>query len=578
MCAAAPGGDRRGTWLDSRYPAVVLLTGAPGWPREILGDKGHGIDVMRRHGLPVPPAFCITTEVGAQYFADPGRSLDTIWDGVLDAMTWLESQTSCTFGHGKRPLLVSVRSSAAQSMPGILHTVLGVGMDEAVEDALGATATAEFARDTRSRFRRSYLHRVFGDEDAYVPDHPIAQLRGAIETVFKSWNAAGAAAYRNHHGLEHVGGTGVVVQAMVFGNRGANSGSGVLFSSNPMTGASEPFGEWLTGAPGEDVVSGALGCEPVTALRDAQPGLYQQLMAAARTLERLCRDVQDIEFTVEEGRLWLLQTRVAKRSAQAAVRLALQLRRDGLIDDAEALSRVSPAQVETLLLPGLQPETRLAAGLLAEGLPACPGVVSGRAYTDVDEAVSAAEANENVILVRATTSPDDVPGMLAARGIVTEVGGATCHAAVLSRELGRPAVVGCGTGVADALSGRLITVDGTKGEVRQSALTLSEWSEADIPELRELADIARDVSPLRAHTAGDFPRLETNSVRAVRDAIAAGYTDVVSPSPLITMLTALRSIADSASSLAAFHAHTGAAVFPAAGSPPRSAADRDIRS
>lgn len=540
MCAVAPEGDRPRTAVDSCYPAVVLLTGAAKWPREVLGNKGQGIDAMRRHGLPVPPAFCITTAVGARYFADPGGTIDSVWDDVLDGMKWLESQTSCTFGRGKRPLLVSVRSSAAQSMPGVLSTVLGVGIDDRVEEALAATSTAKFACDSRSRFRHSYLRCVFGDPDADVPDDPIAQLQVAIEAVFASWHSAGAPAYRNHHGLDHFGGAAVVVQAMVFGNKGANSGSGVLFSRNPVSGANEPFGEWLTGAQGEDVVSGAFDCEPITALGEEQPAVFQQLLTAAATLEKLGRDVQDIEFTVEEGRLWLLQTRVAKRSAQAAVRFALQLRREGLIDDAETLRCVSPAQVLTLLLPGLRPGTRLAATLLAKGLPACPGVVSGRAYTDVDEAVRAAEKNEDVILVRATTSPDDLHGMLAARGIVTEVGGATSHAAVLSRELGRPSVVGCGAGVADALRGRLITVDGTDGEVRQGMLTLTEWSEDDTPELRELADIARDVSPLRAHAAGDFPRLETNSDSALRDAIAAGYSDVVSPTPLITMLTALR--------------------------------------
>ena len=198
--------------------------------------------------------------------------------------------------------------------------------------------------------------------------------------------------------------------------------------------------------------------------------------------------MQEIEFTVEDGRLWLLQTRAAERSAQAAVRLALQLRHEGLIDDAEMLRRVTPAHVETLLLPALQPETRLAAPLLAKGLPACPGVASGKAYTDVDEALDAADAGERVILVRDHTRPEDVLGMLAARGIVTEVGGATSHAAVVSRELGRVAVVGCGQGVAAALAGKLVTVDGAEGEVREGDLTLSAWSEDDTPELRELAD------------------------------------------------------------------------------------------
>jgi len=250
--------------------------------------------------------------------------------------------------------------------------------------------------------------------------------------------------------------------------------------------------------------------------------------------------VQDIEFTVEDGKLWLLQTRVAKRSAQAAVRLAIQLRREGLIDDVEALRRVSPAQVEALLEPSLQPETRLTATLLAKGLPACPGVVSGKAYTDVDEAIDAADEGEDVILVRSATSPDDVQGMLAARGIVTEIGGATSHAAVVSREIGRPAVVGCGTGVAAALAGKLITVDGSEGEVRDGILERTAWSETDSPDLAELAEIARRISPIRAHASGNYEVLDDTSPAAVAGALAAGHTDVISPHPLITMLIALR--------------------------------------
>ena len=247
---------------------------------------------------------------------------------------------------------------------------------------------------------------------------------------------------------------------MVFGNLGPDSGSGVLFSRNPATGVDEPLGEWLPGGQGEDVVSGEFDCLPLEALRTAQPGVYAELMGASDELERLGGDVQDIEFTVERGTLWLLQTRVAKRSAQAAVRLALAFRAAGLIDDAEVLRRITPEHVRTLLSPSLQPETRLAAVVLAAGLPASPGVTSGTAYTDLDAALDAADAGEDVILVRTATSPDDVAGMLAARAIVTEIGGATSHAAVVSREIGTPAVVGCGAGVAAALDGRVVTVDG----------------------------------------------------------------------------------------------------------------------
>jgi pyruvate, orthophosphate dikinase len=522
---------------------VVPLTGDAGHPRELLGNKGHGIDAMRRQNLPVPPAFCITTEIGLRYLADPAATMDAIWHDVLDGMRWLETETSRTFGRGPRPLLVSVRSGATHSMPGMMDTILDLGMNDAVERALASSDTPEFARDTRRRFDRMY-RRIVGAPDQAAPADPYSQLRAGIEAVFASWNSPRAVAYRAHHRLGDRGGTAVVVQAMVFGNRGTDSGAGALFSRNPITGADEPFGEWLPGGQGDDVVSGLVDVEPITALRDEQPAVYDELMDTARRLERHGSDVQEIEFTVEDGTLWLLQTRSAERSAQAAVRLALQLRHEGLIDDAETLRRVTPAHVESLLRPALQPEIRLAAELLANGLPACPGVASGMAYTDVDEALSAADRGEPVILVRDHTRPEDVLGMLAAQGIVTEVGGAASHAAVVSRELGRVAVVGCGRGAAASLAGKQITVDGYEGEVREGNLTPSAWSENDTPELRELADIARRISPLRAHASGDHPRLEDASDAAVRAALGAGQTDVVSATPLIAMLTALRLAAE----------------------------------
>ncbi len=519
---------------------MVLLDGKADHPRELLGNKGHGIEAMRRHNLPVPPAFCITTEVGLRYLADPQATIDAIWDDVLDRMSWLEAETSRTFGRGPHPLLISVRSGATQSMPGMMDTILDLGMNDAVEQALAAAGAQAFARDTRRRFTRMYRRIVGVAEHQSVPADPYAQLRAGIEAVFASWNSPRAVAYRAHYRLDDRDGTAVVVQAMVFGNHGPNSGAGAFFSRNPITGDNEPFGEWLPGGQGDDVVSGSVDVEPITALHDEQPVVYHELMDAARSLELLGSDVQEIEFTVEDGKLWLLQARAAERSAQAAVRLALQLRHEGLIDDSETLRRVTPAHVQTLLLPALQPEVRLAAPLLAKGLPACPGVVSGKAYTDVDEALDAAEQGEQVILVRDHTRPEDVSGMLAALGIVTEVGGATSHAAVVSRELGRVAVVGCGHGVAASLAGKQITVDGAEGEVREGNLSLSAWSENDTPELRELADIARRISPLRAHAAGAHPRLDDTSESAVRAAMNSGHTDVVSATPLIIMLTALR--------------------------------------
>ena len=522
------------------HPPVVLLDGTAALSREVLGNKGYGINAMRREGLPVPPAFCITTEVCTRYFEDPDATTESIRDEVRAKLRWLEAETSRSFGAGPRPLLVSVRSGAALSMPGMLDTVLDLGIDDAVESALAELHSAEFARDTRRRFYHMYRRIVLGEQNGEVPDDPITQLGAAIGAVFRSWNSARATAYRTHHGLSQIGGTAVVVQAMVFGNMESKSGTGVLFSRNPMTGAAEPFGEWLPGGQGEDVVSGTFDVEPVSALRDQQPAIYDELIWAAGTLERIARDMQDIEFTVEQGKLWLLQTRVAKRSAQAAVRLALTLRDEGLIDDMDALCRIDPEQVRMLLQPSLQPETRLAAPLLAKGMPACPGVVSGTAHNDVDEAIDAAEDGQDVILVRSATSPDDIQGMMAARGIVTEIGGATSHAAVVSRELHRPSVVGCGAGIAEALAGKQITIDGTQGEVREGILGLTAWSQDDNPDLAELGKIARRHSPLCAHADGDYPVLDDDTEAGVRAALDAGLTDVVSPHPLIIMLVAAR--------------------------------------
>ncbi|ODR27597.1 pyruvate, phosphate dikinase [Mycolicibacterium porcinum] len=526
---------------DLEQDYVVLLDGSASESRNTLGNKAFGINLMRGLGLPVPPAFCITTDVCAALMAGDEQILDRIWPDVVDKLGWLETETSRTFGHGPRPLLVSVRSGAAQSMPGMLDTVLDLGIDDAVQRSLAAHTSPGFAADTRSRFQTMYRRIVLdGNASAEIPVDPFVQLRGAIEAIFASWHSPRAEAYRTHQGLADDGGTAVVVQAMVFGNLGGDSGTGVLFSRNPATGADEPLGEWLPRAQGEDVVSGTSDCLPLDALRVAQPQVFTELIAATNQLEKLGRDVQDIEFTVEEGRLWLLQTRAAKRSPQAAVRLALKFHDTGLITDAEALRRVTPEQVSTLLSPGIQPETRLAAKLLASGLPACPGIASGTAYVDIDDALDAADAGEDVILVRTSTSPDDVAGMMASRAIVTELGGTTSHAAVVSRELGCPAVVGCGAGVAAALDGKVITVDGGEGEVREGALELTAWSEHDSPDLVALATLARTVTPLRAYATGTHPVLTDADTATVRDALERGQTDVVCDRPLIAMLTAIQ--------------------------------------
>ena len=514
--------------------AVVTLDEHTDLPRSVLGAKGHGLVRMARLGLPVPPAFCLAVRWTPELAADPTGLLDAAWADVLAALARLEERAGATFGAGPDPLLVSVRSSGVTSMPGMLETVLDVGIDDAVAEALAAAHSPEFAADTVARFRRGYRRAVH----APPPDDPRDQLRGAVAAVLTSWSSDRVRAYRRHHRLADADRAAVLVQAMVFGNLDADSGTGVLFTRNPSTGAREPFGEWLSTGQGEDVVSGARDCESLDSLRAHLPRVHDELLAAGARLEADAADVQDVEFTVEAGRLWLLQSRVAQRSARAAVRLALDLHDDGAIDAAEVVARVTPAQLRAAMAPTLSPEAREAAPLLATGLPASPGVATGRVCTTSDAAADAADEGHDVILVRPTTSPDDMAGMVAARGIVTEVGGATSHAAIVARELGLPAVVGCGPGLGE-WDGRIVTVDGAAGEVREGALELSEWTASDTPELHRLDGIARGLSPLRVHAAGAHPVVEAEE-SAVAAAIAAGRVDVVSPEPLVATLIAAR--------------------------------------
>lgn len=502
--------------------------------RSLVGGKGHALATMAARGLPVPPAFCVTAEWCGDCADDPAAVVDGLWQDVLAGLKWLESQTGRTFGSGPRPLLLAVRSSGVTSMPGMLETVLDVGIDDSVADALADLHSGEFARDTLERFRRGYRRAVPACDR--VPDEPLAQLRGAIEAVVSSWSSSRVTAYRAHHELQPPDGVAIILQAMVFGNLDAHSGTGVLFTRDPSSGVSRPFGEWLAAAQGDDVVSGTSDCETLDALRAQLPQVYDQLIEAGLSLERVGTDVQDVEFTIEAGRLWLLQSRVAQRSPRAALRLALTFLEEGIIDEADVLRRVTPAQLESVMSARAARES--AGPPLATGVPACPGVVSGLVCTTSDEAIDAAEEGRDVILVRPTTSPDDVAGIMAAVGVVTEVGGASSHAAIVARELGRPAVVGCGTGLTAALAGQTITVDGDKGEVRGGSAEPS--AVVDTPELRRFADIVRAASPLRAHPDGDLAVLADASESSVRAAVAAGHTDVVSPTPLVAMLVAAR--------------------------------------
>ncbi|MGQ0845624.1 MAG: pyruvate, phosphate dikinase [Sporichthyaceae bacterium] len=462
--------------------SVVVLDGTATGTRDELGGKAWGVNRMRALGLPVPAAFALPT-LTCRQFIETGALPADLGAALRDGIAALEAATGRRFASAERPLLVSVRSGAAQSMPGMMDTLLNLGLDGASAEALATdSGDPEWVADVRERFAEQYRS-LLGDEAP--SEDPWRQLEQAVAAVFRSWNSPRAQAYRAHHGLDDACGTAVTVQAMVFGNLDEHSGTGVLFTRNPLNGAPVVYGEWLPRAQGEDVVSGKRTPLPLEALRDSAPDVHAELMAHAALLEREQGDVQDVEFTVESGRLHILQTRNAKRAPLAAVRFAVDLAREGLIDVPHALARVTPAQIAGVLAPGLTDEVRTAAVLLARGEPACPGVATGVVVVDPDDAADRGE-DEDVVLVRPSTSPEDVHGMLVAKAVVTEQGGSTSHAALVSRELGVACVVGCGEGVVAALAGRTVTVDGATGEIFDGALLFEPVDLANDPYLSQL--------------------------------------------------------------------------------------------
>jgi len=495
---------------------VVVLDGASVPSREVVGNKGRSIAWMLSLGLPVPPALCLPIEECRRFHAAGGALDEEAWRAVLSGVEDLGEKLGRGFGDPERPLLVSVRSGAAVSMPGMMDTVLNLGITDEVEEALARLSGDEaFARSTHCRFIHQFGETVLGadlaepgeeatpdqvreavlrDTDEGVPTDPEEQLRAVIATVFGSWSSRRAKAYRRHWGISEDGGTAVIVQAMVFGNLGEDSGTGVLFSRNPLSGDPEPYGEWLPGGQGEDVVSGTHDPLPLEALARSLPTAHERLIRAAKLLEREHGDVQDVEFTVQRKELYLLQTRSAKRSPAAAVRAAVDLAQEGAIGRPEAVCRVSAEQLASVLAPRLSEPEIAKATVLARGVPACPGVAGGRAVPDSD---AACEAAGEAVLVRPTTSPEDVSGMIAAAAVVTERGGSTSHAAVVTRALGRPSVVGVGEGVSEALlNSREITVDGSAGVVYAGILPTEDVDPAQVPGLAELIEWARELSPI----------------------------------------------------------------------------------
>jgi len=471
----------------SDAPQVVVLDGSTGADRTLLGGKAWSIDRMRGLGIPVPPAFALTTAVCMRFY-DADRVVPSdVLDALPRAMAGLEAATGRTFGGGDRPLLVSVRSGAAISMPGMMDTVLNLGMTDDVQKALGSV-DPDYAADTRRRFIDQFA-KVVGRE---APADPWDQLHAAIEAVFSSWHSERARWYRRNAGIPDDGGTAVTVQAMVFGNLDDRSGTGVLFSRDPLTGQAQVYGEWLQRGQGEDVVSGRANAQPLSTMAESMPEAHTALMVATATLEHDGRDVQDIEFTVENGTLWLLQTRAAKRSPEAAVRIAVEMQREGILSVTEALDRVTAEQVEALLRPRIDPAAIADAEVLASGKPACPGIAIGVVVTDAEEAQDRADDGDDVVLARRTTDPDDVGGMSAAKAVITELGGSTSHAAVVCREMGVVCVVGCGVDTVTSLAGQTITVDGAGGNVYKGALLVVDASSLEDPNLSQLTQWARD--------------------------------------------------------------------------------------
>jgi pyruvate, orthophosphate dikinase len=505
---------------DREHKWVYLFEEGNAQMKDLLGGKGAGVAEMTRAGLPVPPGFTITVEACTAYNEYDRQFPEGMWSQTRQALRQIEDITGKQFGQVDNPLLVSVRSGAPISMPGMMDTVLNLGLnDETVEGLASQTDDRRFALDAYRRFISMFGHIVMGVDggkfervlerhktwgasandtdltpqqlqeiiDSYkriifadhhgeeFPQDPHDQLRMAIAAVFDSWTGRRAVDYRRVHRIVDTRGTAVNVQAMVFGNMGWDSGTGVAFTRNPATGDKTIFGEYLFNAQGEDVVAGIRTPKPIADMANDLPDVYEQLLEITKRLEHHYRDMQDIEFTVEQGRLWMLQTRTGKRTGKAAVRMAVEMVEEGFIDQATAVLRVEPGQLDQLLHPMVDPRAEVT--VLTTALPASPGAASGLVILDPDEAEQLAQAGQAVILVRHETNPDDFHGMAVAKAVLTGRGGMTSHAAVVARGMGKPCVVGAGeieidygqgffrVGDHEVRKGDWITVDGSTGQV-----------------------------------------------------------------------------------------------------------------
>jgi pyruvate,orthophosphate dikinase len=521
--------------------------------KALVGGKGAGLLDMTRAGVPVPPFFTVTTEACNEY-QNAGKFPAGMWAQELAALKQIEKKSGKKFGDPGNPLLVSCRSGAKFSMPGMMDTVLNIGLtdqtaagmekltgnprfvydsyrrliemfgsvvlgipDEAFEEPLkeykarkGYKLDVEMTADDWKEMARAFREVVRKQKGFDFPQDPFKQLELATEAVFKSWNGKRAVDYRNHEGIPHDLGTAVNIVTMVFGNMGDDSGTGVAFTRNPSTGEDKMMGDYLLNAQGEDVVAGIRTPDPIEKLKDRMPQAYNQFMDITARLEKHYHDMQDVEFTIEHGKLWMLQTRTGKRTAQAAVRIAVKMANEKLITREQAVQRVTPEQVDALLHPQFNEQAKndaeRAGSLYAKGVNASPGAAVGQAYFDADTAEKMAkEHKQDVIMVRPFTKPDDVHGMIAARGVLTSEGGATSHAAVVARQFGIPCIVGASSiqidldkrvmtaGGTAVKEGDWISVDGTTGNVFIGKVPMTAPSLEEQTELMTLLKWADEI-------------------------------------------------------------------------------------
>ena len=547
--------------------------------RNLLGGKGANLAEMTNLGMPVPPGFTISTEACTDYYNDGKTINEETTKQIFDALSWLEGVRGKKFGDMEDPLLVSVRSGAPVSMPGMMDTILNLGLnDESVKGFARKTGNPRFAYDSYRRFIQMFSDVVMGQPktlfDAILedvkkkngavydteltaeglqeviakykelyrkqqgeefPQDPKVQLMEAIKAVFRSWDNPRANSYRRMYDIPYELGTAVNVQSMVFGNMGNTSGTGVAFTRNPATGAKGIFGEYLINAQGEDVVAGIRTPQPITKLANDLPECYKQFMELANNLEQHYRDMQDMEFTIEEGKLYFLQTRNGKRTAQAAIQIACDLVDEGMIDEKTAVTRIEPQSLDQLLHPGFDPAKLKLSREIGQALPASPGAAAGRVYFNAEDAVAAHAAGDRVILVRQETSPEDIDGMHAAAGVLTMRGGMTSHAAVVARGMGTCCVSGCGDmhvheaekyfelGGHEIHEGDYISLDGSTGKIYLGDIpTVEAVITGNFQRIMDWADKYRK---LQVRTNADTPADAQNAVRLGAEGIGLCRTE-----------------------------------------------------